>query len=209
MDGTWWPMRIADTSPLAIASLDPIETEMLVYTIFNSLRIEQANLLFDSTRIRIWILDSIRLDLATNRIRFDVRKFDRSSTILDGRRRTTPKAKSSKGQIPQTFSLLVEGWLFLTQSLTPNWKHDIYLADMPPNISSTARQGADMVDHIVNVAIPIFNATFPNSQAIFFFDNASYHSSYATDALRVESMNLNPGGKQEWLRGGYVHGHSP
>ena len=42
-------------------------------------RIEQAKLLFDSTRIRIYILDSIRLDLASNRIRFDVRKFDRSS----------------------------------------------------------------------------------------------------------------------------------
>ena len=43
-------------------------------------RIEQAKSSFDSTRIRIYILDSIRLDLASNRIRFDVRKFDRSST---------------------------------------------------------------------------------------------------------------------------------
>ena len=43
-------------------------------------RIEQTKLLFDSTRIRIYILNSIRLDLASNRIRFDVRKFDRSST---------------------------------------------------------------------------------------------------------------------------------
>jgi hypothetical protein len=53
----------------------------------------------------------------------------------------------------------------------------------------------DMVDHTVKVAIPIFNATFPNCQAVFFFDNAFNHSSYAADALRVENMNLNPGGK--------------
>ena len=37
--------------------------------------------MFDSTRIRIIILDSIRLDLASNRIRFDVRKFDRSPKV--------------------------------------------------------------------------------------------------------------------------------
>ena len=44
-------------------------------------RIEQTKLLFDSTRIRICILNSIRFDLASNRIRFDVRKFDRSPTV--------------------------------------------------------------------------------------------------------------------------------
>jgi hypothetical protein len=66
-------------------------------------------------------------------------------------------------------------------------------------------RGDDMVEHTVKVAIPIFNATFPNCQAVFFFDNASNHSSYAADALRVENMNLNPGGKQAWLRDGYIH----
>ena len=53
-----------------------------------------------------------------------------------------------------------------------------------------------MVDHTVEVAVPIFNAAFPGGQAVFLFDNASNQSSYAVDALRVENMNLHPGGKQ-------------
>ena len=67
-------------------------------------------------------------------------------------------------------------------------------------------RGDDMVDHTVKVAIPIFNAAFPGCQAVFLFDNASSHSSYADDALRVENMNLNPGGKQGWLRDGFILG---
>ncbi len=67
-------------------------------------------------------------------------------------------------------------------------------------------RGDDMVDHTVKVAIPIFNAAFPGCQAVFLFDNASNHSSYAADALRVENMNLHPGGKQGWLRDGFIHG---
>ena len=37
-------------------------------------------------------------------------------------------------------------------------------------------RGGDMVNHIVKVAIPIFNAAFPGCQAIFAFDNASNHA---------------------------------
>ena len=37
--------------------------------------------------------------------------------------------------------------------------------------------------------IPIINAAFPGCQAVFAFDNASNHCSYAADALRVENMN--------------------
>ena len=56
-------------------------------------------------------------------------------------------------------------------------------------------RGDDMVDHTVKVAIPI-NAAFPGCQAVFLFDNASNYSIYAANALRVENMNLHPGGKQ-------------
>ena len=66
-------------------------------------------------------------------------------------------------------------------------------------------RGGDMVNQTVKVAIPIFNAAFPGCQAIFEFDNASNHCSYTTDALRVENMNLNPGGKQGKLREGFMH----
>ena len=57
-------------------------------------------------------------------------------------------------------------------------------------------RGDDMVDHTVKVAIPIYNTAFPGCQAVFLFDNASNYSIYAANALRVENMNLHPGGKQ-------------
>ena len=53
--------------------------------------------------------------------------------------------------------------------------------------------------------IPIFNAAFPGCQAVFASDNASNHCSYAADALRVEKMNLHPGGKQGMLREALMH----
>jgi hypothetical protein len=57
-----------------------------------------------------------------------------------------------------------------------------------------------MVDHTLKVAIAIFNAAFPGCQAVFLFDNASNHSSYAADELRVDNM-----GKQALLRDGFIH----
>ena len=60
------------------------------------------------------------------------------------------------------------------------------------------------LDRTVKVAIPIFNAAFPGCQAVFLFDNASNHSIYAAD-VRVENMNLHPGGKQGVLREGFMH----
>ena len=56
----------------------------------------------------------------------------------------------------------------------------------------------------MEVATPIFNAAFPGCQAMFIFDNAFNHSSYAADALRVENMNLHPEGKQSILREGFM-----
>ena len=67
-------------------------------------------------------------------------------------------------------------------------------------------QGDDMVKYTVKVAVPIFNATFPGCQAVFAFDNASNHYSYAAEALRVENMNPHPGGKQGTLREAFMHG---
>ena len=66
--------------------------------------------------------------------------------------------------------------------------------------------GDDMVDHTVKVIVLIFNAAFPGCQAVFLFDNASDHSSCATGALRIGNMNLHPGGKQDVLREGFMHG---
>ena len=65
--------------------------------------------------------------------------------------------------------------------------------------------GDKMVEHTMRVALPIFKLAFPGCQALFAFDNASNHSSYAKDALLVSNMNLGPGGKQEKLREGFIH----
>ena len=48
---------------------------------------------------------------------------------------------------------------------------------------------------IIEKAILTFETAFPEHIAIFLFDNATSHAFYAPDALRVNAMNLNPGGK--------------
>ena len=67
-------------------------------------------------------------------------------------------------------------------------------------------QGDDMANHTAKVAIPIFNSAFPSYQAVFAFDNASNHCAYTANALRVENMNLHPGGKQGMLWEAFMHG---
>ena len=59
-------------------------------------------------------------------------------------------------------------------------------------------------NHHSNGGINKLTALFPACQAVFLPDNASNHS-YAPDALRVENMNLNPGGKQSILREAFMH----
>lgn len=61
-------------------------------------------------------------------------------------------------------------------------------------------------DHIVQqtmTAITIFEAAYPNCQALFLFDNATSHSAFAEDALRANRMNKSWGGKQPSMRDGY------
>lgn len=58
----------------------------------------------------------------------------------------------------------------------------------------------DLVDQVVNRAIPIFEARFPGAKALFAFDNAASHSAYADDALVAKKMNLSSGGKQPKMR---------
>ena len=53
-----------------------------------------------------------------------------------------------------------------------------------------------MVWQLQNLAIPLFEACWPNHQAVFLFDNATNHTAFAHDALRVSSMNLSSGGNE-------------
>ena len=46
----------------------------------------------------------------------------------------------------------------------------------------------------VKVAINIFEAKYPNAQAVFMFDNAPCHRKVPDNALNVEKMNVKRGG---------------
>ncbi len=54
----------------------------------------------------------------------------------------------------------------------------------------------DLVNQVVERAIPIFEVRFPGCQALFAFDNASSHAAFSPDVLIAKHMNLSPGGKQ-------------
>ncbi|CAG8492388.1 359_t:CDS:2, partial [Cetraspora pellucida] len=58
----------------------------------------------------------------------------------------------------------------------------------------------DLVDQVINCAIPIFEARFLGAKALFAFDNATGHCAYAKDALLAKNMNLFFGGKQPKMR---------
>jgi hypothetical protein len=57
-----------------------------------------------------------------------------------------------------------------------------------------------LCNQVSTKALPIFNALHPRCQAVFVFDCSSAHESYGPSALRVQNMNLSPGGKQSRLR---------
>jgi len=62
--------------------------------------------------------------------------------------------------------------------------------------------GDQLVEQVLKLAIPVFESAFPGCQAFLFFDNATGHSAYSSDALRACMMNLRPGGGYAVLRPG-------
>jgi len=68
-------------------------------------------------------------------------------------------------------------------------------------------KGEDMVQQVLNKAIPVFEKEYGKEcKACFLFDNSSNHGVFAEDALRAERMNLNCGGKQPLMRDGWYEG---
>src|SRR6266480_2564351 len=57
-----------------------------------------------------------------------------------------------------------------------------------------------LLDQVINYAIPIFETKYPNSISIFAFDNSTNHEAITKDALNVNKINVNPGGKQAIMR---------
>lgn len=61
-----------------------------------------------------------------------------------------------------------------------------------------------MVSQIVEKIIPAFErAHGPGFQLLLMVDNSQGHAAYAVDALLVQRMNMNPGGKQAPMRPGW------
>jgi len=64
--------------------------------------------------------------------------------------------------------------------------------------------GQNLIDHLSNIVIPIFKTTFPHTQVLFLCDHAISHTA-EPDALQVSHMNMDPGGKQPYLRDGWFY----
>jgi hypothetical protein len=56
-----------------------------------------------------------------------------------------------------------------------------------------------LIDQL-KITIKIFDLTHPNCVGVFTFDRSSAHEGFAENALNVNNMNVNPGGKQRKLR---------
>ena len=63
-----------------------------------------------------------------------------------------------------------------------------------------------MVKQVTEKALPIAQFLYPGYDLVFMFDNATSHSVYAEDALRVANMCLGEGHRQSFLRPGW-HQH--
>jgi hypothetical protein len=63
--------------------------------------------------------------------------------------------------------------------------------------------GEDLLQQVTEKALPIAQALYPGYEIVWIFDNATSHSVYKEDALRVNHMGLYPGGVQPFLRDGW------
>lgn len=61
----------------------------------------------------------------------------------------------------------------------------------------------------IKIAIKVFEQTHPNCTAIFVFDRSSAHEGFADNALNINNMNVNPGGKQRKLRDSVIPLNNP
>ena len=89
---------------------------------------------------------------------------------------------------------------FLEESTNDYLKHDGDQTRLLLETQSDGYFNNDKLLEQVDGAINIFEKKFPNSQALFLFDNAPSHCKVSDDALNVERMNVGPGGKQPIFR---------
>ncbi len=63
--------------------------------------------------------------------------------------------------------------------------------------------GENLLDQIINKAIPIAESLYLGWGLLFMLDNTTSHSIYVKDALQVAQMNKGTGGQQLFLRAGW------
>ena len=60
--------------------------------------------------------------------------------------------------------------------------------------------GLKLYQQVINKALPIVEAFYVGYSLLFLFNNATNHSVYVQDALRIIQINKKVGDKQPWLR---------
>lgn len=63
--------------------------------------------------------------------------------------------------------------------------------------------GSKLHKQVVNKVLPIAEALYPGYSILFLFDNATSHSVYAQNVLRIAQMNKGIGKQQPWLHDGW------
>ncbi len=101
----------------------------------------------------------------------------------------------------------------------------IMISDFVDEVSGFVRNGSDMArlsletqrdgyfnnDQLliqVEKTITVFEEIHPSSRGLFLFDNAPSHKKVADDSLKVDKMNVHPGGKQPVMRDSVWDGKS-
>lgn len=119
-----------------------------------------------------------------------------------------PLRKKGQGRSIHVSDFLcdVSGRLCLTdeeQTQNPNLPAEACVMITPGKNNDGWWTGEDLVKQVVEKAIPIFEAKYPDFVAVFAFDNASSHAAYAENALVASRMNLKSKGKQPRMR--FIH----
>lgn len=60
-------------------------------------------------------------------------------------------------------------------------------------IEEDYQTGEHLLDQIIKKTLPIAESLYSNYKLLFMFDNATNHSIYAKNVLRVAHMNKKPG----------------
>ncbi|GBB90989.1 hypothetical protein RclHR1_18070004 [Rhizophagus clarus] len=125
----------------------------------------------------------------------------------DGKRRLwtkdgeMPLRKKGNGRsiMVSEFLTEVDGHLHLQQTDIEKHPHvpEAVRCYLKPGVNQEGYWTAEhLLEQIEYKAIPIFEALYPDCVAVFAFDNSSNHAAFSKDALVVNRMNLNLGGKQ-------------